>query len=56
MVKFRPLPYLPTWFNPSTGETRKVAPVEGGGGHSFTAPFGGDTVLYLRKRETDPAE
>jgi hypothetical protein len=48
--------FLVEWFNPSTGETWKAAPVEGGGGHSFTAPFGGDTVMYLRKRETDQAE
>jgi hypothetical protein len=37
------------WFNPSTGETQRGAPVEGGGGYSFTAPFGGDAVLYLQK-------
>jgi hypothetical protein len=46
--------FLVEWFNPSTGETREGAPVEGGGAHSFTAPFGGDAVLYLRKRGTDP--
>jgi hypothetical protein len=47
---------LVEWFNPSTGETSDAASVEGGGGYSFAAPFGGDTVLYLRKRENDQAE
>jgi hypothetical protein len=42
--------FLVEWFNPSTGETRNGAPVEAGGGYSFTAPFRGDAVLYLRKR------
>jgi Family of unknown function (DUF6298) len=41
--------FLVEWFNPSTGETQRGAPVEGGGGYSFTAPFGGDAVLYLQK-------
>jgi hypothetical protein len=45
--------FLVEWFNPSTGETREGTPVEGGGWHSFAAPFRGDAVLYLRKRGND---
>jgi hypothetical protein len=48
--------FLVEWFNPSIGETRKGAPVEGGGDYSFTAPFRGDAVLYLRKRGSDSAK
>jgi hypothetical protein len=36
------------WFNPSTGALTTVAPVPAGSSaESFTAPFGGDAVLYL---------
>jgi hypothetical protein len=42
--------FLVEWFNPSTGKTWNAEPVEGDGGNSFTAPFGGDSVLYLRKK------
>jgi Putative collagen-binding domain of a collagenase len=35
------------WFNPSTGQTTPGASVTGGGTRSFTAPFGGDAVLYI---------
>ncbi|HSB85640.1 MAG TPA: putative collagen-binding domain-containing protein, partial [Ilumatobacteraceae bacterium] len=36
------------WLNPATGQRIVGAPVVGGsGGQTFTAPFGGDAVLYL---------
>ena len=36
------------WFNPSTGALMTAAPVPAGSvAESFTAPFGGDAVLYL---------
>ena len=37
------------WFNPSGGGITEGTPVKGGRSHSFTAPFRGDAVLYLRK-------
>jgi hypothetical protein len=43
---------LVEWFNPSTGETRRGAAVQGGRSYSFTAPFHGDAVLYIQ-READ---
>jgi hypothetical protein len=39
--------FLVEWFNPSTGETQKGTPVQGGRSYSFTAPFPGDAVLYI---------
>ncbi len=35
------------WFDPSSGEVKKVKAVRGGGRRDFTAPFGGDAVLYF---------
>ena len=35
------------WFNPDYGTTTDGGTVTGGGIQSFTAPFGGDAVLYL---------
>lgn len=37
------------WFNPCSGEITTGRPVNGGTKLSFTAPFRGDAVLYLRK-------
>jgi hypothetical protein len=37
------------WFNPSSGGITGGTPVKGGVSHSFTAPFKGDAVLYIRK-------
>jgi len=39
--------FLVEWFNPSTNETQKGTPVQGGRSYSFTAPFPGDVVLYI---------
>ena len=36
------------WFNPSTGVTTAGGSINGGANRSFTPPFGGDAVLYLR--------
>lgn len=36
------------WFNPSTGTTSSGGTVTGGSTLSFTAPFSGDAVLYLK--------
>jgi hypothetical protein len=35
------------WFNPDTGTTIPGGTTTGGDGHNFTAPFGGDAVLYI---------
>jgi hypothetical protein len=35
------------WLNPATGVITAGAAVSGGSTQSFTAPFGGDAVLYL---------
>lgn len=39
------------WFNPATGQAQDGGTVAGGATRSFTAPFSGDAVLYIR----DPA-
>lgn len=36
------------WFNPSNGTKITTSKVTGGANRSFTAPFGGDAVLFLR--------
>lgn len=36
------------WFDPSRGETARAGNVSGGAKQSFTPPFAGDAVLYLR--------
>ena len=36
------------WFDPSSGATTAGNAVTGGTTQSFTPPFGGDAVLYLR--------
>jgi hypothetical protein len=36
------------WFEPSTGESVKGLLVRGGKWRSFSSPFRGDAVLYLR--------
>jgi hypothetical protein len=36
------------WFNPATGATIAGGTVNGGANRQFTAPFGGDAVLYLK--------
>jgi hypothetical protein len=35
------------WFNPENGSTTSGGQINGGEERSFTAPFGGDAVLYL---------
>jgi hypothetical protein len=35
------------WFNPDHGTTTDGGSVTGGSPQSFTAPFGGDAVLYI---------
>ncbi len=44
-------PFQVEWLNPSSGEKKLGRPVQGGTKVSFTAPFRGDAVLYIR-RET----
>jgi hypothetical protein len=36
------------WFNPTNGNTVAGGTVNGGANRQFTAPFGGDAVLYLK--------
>ena len=43
------------WFNPSNGSTVVGAAVNGGATRSFSAPFGGDSVLYLSQTTSLPA-
>jgi hypothetical protein len=40
------------WFNPATGQATAGNPITGGTTLSFTAPFGGDAVLYLKQQGT----
>jgi hypothetical protein len=37
------------WMNPSSGEIKAGGSVKGGANVSFTAPFRGDAVLYLKR-------
>jgi hypothetical protein len=37
------------WFNPATGATSSAGTVSGGGTRSFSPPFSGDAVLYLKR-------
>ena len=37
------------WFNPGTGQTIAGAPIAAGATQSMSAPFGGMSVLYLRR-------
>ena len=39
---------LVEWFNPANGTTVQSGIVPGGANQQFTAPFGGDAVLYLK--------
>jgi hypothetical protein len=38
------------WFNPATGTVVRGGTTDGGATRSFTAPFGGDAVLYIGNR------
>jgi putative heme-binding domain-containing protein len=38
------------WLNVSNGQTVPAKPVEGGAVRTFTTPFGGPAVLYLKRR------
>ncbi|MDO8522827.1 MAG: glycosyl hydrolase [bacterium] len=40
--------YAYEWFNPTTGLIVQTSSVSGGATKSFTAPFSGDAVLYLK--------
>jgi len=42
--------FAPEWFDPATGTRRSGQAKEGGRRVRFTAPFGGDAVLYLARR------
>lgn len=42
------------WFNPSNGTTTNSGTTAGGTSRNFTAPFGGDAVLYLYQSGTTP--
>lgn len=43
------------WYNPETGGTSAASPVTGGSSSTFTPPFGGDAVLYLKNTGTAPS-
>jgi Family of unknown function (DUF6298)/Putative collagen-binding domain of a collagenase len=47
-VDLRSGTYQVEWFNPSSGQTLSGGTVSGGGSHSFTPPFSGSAVLYLK--------
>ena len=40
------------WLNPRTGEILHTGSVQGGGRARFSAPFGGDAILYLKRAES----
>lgn len=42
------------WFNPTEGKVVAAGKASGGGKQKFTAPFGGDAVLYLHASEGRP--
>jgi len=44
------------WMNPATGAKTTGASVSGGSTVSFTPPFSGDAVLYLRRSGSSPAQ
>jgi hypothetical protein len=44
-----PTPFYVEWLNATTGETNIGGSVKGGAKVTFTAPFRGDAVLYLRR-------
>ena len=42
------------WFNPESGESMAGGSTTGGANRNFTAPFGGDAVLYLFQSSQPP--
>jgi hypothetical protein len=48
--------YAAEWFNPATGAASPGATVSGGAVVSFTPPFGGTAVLYLKSGTSSPGE
>jgi len=38
------------WFDPNKDDTREGCTVVGGARRSFTSPFGGEAVLYLKAK------
>ena len=44
------------WLNPATGGIVEGETVSGGAARSFTAPFGGDAVLYIYQDQATPPE
>jgi hypothetical protein len=47
-VTLAPGTYEVEWFNPATGQPQSAGTVNGPGDQSFTPPFTGDAVLYLK--------
>jgi hypothetical protein len=43
--------FVVEWFNPKTAETILAGTTKGGTIKSFTAPFPGDAVRYIRAQE-----
>jgi hypothetical protein len=46
--------YMVEWLNPATGSASAGANVAGGGAVTFTPPFGGDAVLYVKSTTPPP--
>lgn len=46
--------YSVEWFNPQAGAASAAGTVNGGADVSFTPPFGGDAVLYLKSAASRP--
>jgi hypothetical protein len=49
-VELTPGTYAVEWFDPKAGKASAAADTKGGGKQSFTPPFNGDAVLYLKRR------
>jgi uncharacterized protein DUF6298 len=47
-VTLQPATYQVEWFNPATRQTSPGEAVNGGSAQTFTPPFSGDAVLYLK--------
>jgi hypothetical protein len=45
-------PLAVEWFDPNLGAAIAAGTTEGGGSRTFRAPFWGDAVLYISRRDT----
>jgi Putative collagen-binding domain of a collagenase len=53
-VELQPGTYTYEWFDPSAGSVGPTGSVTARGAQSFTPPFDGEAVLYLKRGKTNP--